>query len=124
MIPIDENLSEMVANNARCVGSVNGNALYSYEVPKGSFLVVTKFGNYISVVGAWGAIEWSLRVNGIPVPPYNLILDQLGQSYEPYAIKPIIVRGGDIFEIDGFNNASGAGCDIGCRVVAELWEAR
>lgn len=124
MIPIDDNVSETVANNAHATGSDSGRALWSYQVPSGSVLVITYFGNDISVAAAWGSIEWSFRINGVPVPPYNRILDMIGQIYQPRAIRPVEIKGGDLFEIDGFNNGSGANCDIAAAIKGELWEGR
>jgi len=73
---------------------------FSEEIPSRSQFELTHFANFIDVPAAWGAITWSVRVNGMGVaPPFDAIKDQYGLAAEPRPIVPIKARGGDKIEI-------------------------
>lgn len=94
----DENQSfPVVAPVPPAVTIVN---LFTFRVPSHAKLVLTHFGNYLDVVGAWGVVTWRILKNGIGVPNYDAILDPLGTSMEPRKIRRIAFRGGDELTIN------------------------
>ena len=73
--------------------------LFTYAVPSGSKIVVTHFSNYM-LTADWGLVEWRIRKNGIPYPPYETILDQIGISTLPRMTEPVVLSGGDLLQVD------------------------
>ena len=72
---------------------------FTYQVPSGSKIVVTHFSNYM-LIADWGLVEWRIRKNGIPYPPYETILDQIGISTRPRETEPVVLSGGDLLQVD------------------------
>ena len=73
--------------------------LFSYVVASKEVFKLTHFSNYMGT-GDWGNVAWRIKKNGIPIAPYDNILDQLGISTEPRTIEPVKGRGGDLIEIE------------------------
>lgn len=73
--------------------------LFTFRVPQKSKMRITHFSNYLSLVTHWGAVTWSIRRNGIAIPPYHAIQDLIGLSSLPRKIKPLIFNGGDVLTI-------------------------
>jgi len=48
----------------------------------------------------WGNVAWRIKKNGIPIAPYDYIIDQLGIQTLPRITQPIEGRGGDLIEIE------------------------
>ena len=113
----DENISQTVG----FVAPNNVVDLWTFVVPQKSVVRLLKFGNYIDLVAAWGAITWSIMRNGIADSRYGAILDQLGTSYQPQEIYMDDFHGGDTITIR-VTNAHIANVDIGIRIVGELEE--
>lgn len=72
---------------------------FTYRVPSASQITATHFSNYM-LTADWGNVEWRITKNGIPVPPYESVLDQIGISTRPRITQPIICYGGDELRID------------------------
>ena len=74
--------------------------LFTYVVPSHEKLTVTHFGNYINLINThWGQVTWSIRRNGIGVYPYENVMDEIGQSFDPRPIKRLKFTGGDLLEV-------------------------
>ena len=114
IIPLDTNESQLVLIGATV-------DLFTYTVPAKARGVLKKFGNYIDTVAAWGDIVWSILKNGIPVFPYDAILDQIGQGYLPREISPIVFNGGDTLIVRVTNNHI-ANVQIGIALSGEIQE--
>lgn len=85
-----------------------GTVLLTERLAGGAALLVTHFGNYIGGLSdaAWGSISWTVRINGIAVPGFEDIKDQLGTPQQLRELsEPFLVRGGDLLEVIGKNTS-------------------
>ena len=73
--------------------------LFTYTVASKEHFKVTHFANYMATAD-WGLVAWRIKKNGIPIAPYDYILDMIGIATEPRIIEPIHGRGGDLIEIE------------------------
>jgi len=73
---------------------------FSYVVAPKEVFKMTHFANYMATAD-WANVAWRITKNGIPIAPYDYILDQIGISTLPRTIEPIYARGGDEIRIDG-----------------------
>ncbi len=90
-----------------------------YQVPSRSQMLLTHFSNYMAVAD-WGEVTWRILRNGVPVPPYETILDQVGISTQPRLTEPVLFEGGDYCQIQIMTTAASVLNDIGIAVVYEL----
>jgi len=72
---------------------------FSYVVASKEVFKMTHFSNYMATADC-GNVAWRITKNGVPVAPYDYILDQIGITTLPRTIEPIYARGGDVIEID------------------------
>jgi len=73
--------------------------LFTYTVASKEEFKMTHFSNYMDIAD-WNHVTWRIKKNGIPIAPYDNLLDQIGISTEPRLIEPIYGRGGDLIEIE------------------------
>lgn len=73
--------------------------LFTYRVASKEVFKMTNFSNYMAIAD-WGHVAWRIKKNGIPIAPYDNILDQIGIATEPRLIESIYGRGGDLIEIE------------------------
>ena len=64
-------------------------------------------------VADWSLVVWRIRKNGVPYPPYEAILDQIGISTLPRLTEPIVLSGGDSLQIDIQTLVGAVANDIG-----------
>jgi hypothetical protein len=83
-------------------------SLVNYWVPAKCHVTIRKGANYTDTITAWGSITWILQRNGIPVPPYQAMLDPLGNSQLLDEMEPVQFFGGDLLEVLAYNNSGGA----------------
>ena len=76
--------------------------LYEYYVPARLSWRLSKFGNYLGTVAAWGVAYWEIRVNGVLVPG-GQIFDQVGYAAQREFLTKIFAASGDHVEIYGIN---------------------
>ena len=96
-------------------GPIAWTNIFTYQVPSASKIVLTHFSNYMRVAD-WGLVEWRIRKNGIPYPPYETILDQVGISTLPRMTEPVELNGGDLLQIDIQTLVAAVANDIGIAV--------
>ena len=99
-------------------GPIAWTNIFTYQVPSASKIVLTHFGNYMRVAD-WGLVVWTIRKNGIPCPPYEAILDQIGISTLPRMTEPVEYNGGDLLQIDIRTLVGAVANDIGIALVYE-----
>lgn len=73
--------------------------LFTYQISSQEIFKMTHFSNYMGTAD-WGNVNWRIKKNGIPISPYDLIVDQLGIQTLPRMTQPIEGRGGDLIEIE------------------------
>jgi len=73
--------------------------LFTYRVPQKAKMTLTHFANYLNLPGHWHHVTWTILKNGIGVPPYDALLDQIGYSAQPRLIKRINFNGADELRI-------------------------
>ena len=88
-------------------------------VPPKTKMRLLSFGNYLSVVGNWGLVQWDFLKDGIPLYPYTNILDQIGYAAQRSFVENLIIEGGHIFVIRGQQN-TGVACNIGISIEYEF----
>ena len=93
-------------------GPIAWTNIFTYQVPSSSKIVVTHFGNYMATAD-WSLVIWRIRKNGVPYPPYEAILDQIGISTLPRLTEPIVLSGGDSLQIDIQTLVGAVANDIG-----------
>ena len=93
-------------------GPIAWTNIFTYQVPSGSRIVLTHFSNYMRVAD-WSLVEWRIRKNGVPKPPYETILDQIGISTLPRMTEPVEFNGGDLLQIDIQTLVGAVANDIG-----------
>lgn len=76
--------------------------LYEYFVPARINWRLSKFGNYLGTVAAWGVAYWEIRINGRLVPG-GRILDQVGYAAQREFLTNVCASPGDHIEIYGIN---------------------
>ena len=109
-------------NYSQAIGIGLTAVLFTYQVPQKQTLILKKFGNYCSAVGAWaGLAVWRIIRNNVGIFPYDDILEQLGTSQEPRDIKPLIFQGGDLLVINCSNNTAGI-IDMGIAITYEVMD--
>jgi len=93
--------------------------LYSIQVPAAAKCKILKFGNYLNDYSAFGSVVWTIKKNGIPVHPYDVIIDQLGIESLPREIEIDEFDGGDLITFEAQNNYVDT-VGIGLALVYEL----
>ncbi len=94
--------------------------IYTITIPSKCILRMKKFANYTDTPAAIGTgLTWSIQRNGIGVRPYELILDIIGQSYQPEVIQMATFKGGDVLSVITVNGTAGAVIS-GARIVFDL----
>jgi len=72
--------------------------IFTYQVPARCQMLLTHFSNYMET-GDWGEVTWRILRNGVPIPQYEAILDEIGISSFPRLVKPLLFKGGDYCQI-------------------------
>jgi len=93
----DLNISQEIAIGATV-------ELFSFPVPAKAKMEVTNFANYIDCFDAWGLITWKFKRNGVPLYPYEEIMDQIAFGAPLRELAGIEICGGDVFSIDVTND--------------------
>ena len=95
--------------------------LFSYVVASKEEFKLTHFSNYMGTAD-WGNVAWRIKKNGIPIAPYDNVVDQIGIATLPRTIKPVYGRGGDLIEIEATLLAAAVADpnDIGIAVKYEV----
>jgi len=110
------NIRKKDINVSQTVNAATAATLFTYRVPAKGVIRLTHFSNYLSIVGAWGDVTFSIRRNGVGIFPYDELLDQIGISSRPREIEPIIVNGGDMLSITVDNqHIANVDCGIALR---------
>jgi len=78
--------------------------LFSLTVPVAAKVKLTRFGNTLREIEAWGSVVWSIKRNGIGCNPYDAILDQLGYGALLFELDLDEFNGGDVITIEATNN--------------------
>lgn len=52
--------------------------LIEFVLTGGEQGALTRFANYSASSAAWGSITWIVKINGVPIPPFNEIRDSIG----------------------------------------------
>lgn len=73
--------------------------LFTYQVASKEKFRLTHFSNYMATAD-WGNVAWRIKKNGIPIAPYDNVLDQIGIATLPRVTEPIEGSGGDLIEIE------------------------
>ena len=76
--------------------------LYGYTVPSRLNWRLSKFGNYLGTVAAWGVAYWVIYINGVLIPD-GRIYDQIGYAAQREFKTKIFASPGDRVEIYGVN---------------------
>ena len=95
--------------------------VYEYQVPAQSKAYLKKFGQIISDFTAVGSVIWRILKNGIPVYPYENILEIIGTAQQPIEIENIEFQGGDTLAVlieNWYNNTPTLG--LGVRIIFEV----
>ena len=77
--------------------------LINITVPSGgdNALVLLKYANYTSDIAAWGYFTWNMYIDGMQVPEYSNVSDQLGLQYQMREIGiDILIKAGQTFRIE------------------------
>lgn len=94
--------------------------IFTITVPPKCILRIKKFANYTDTPAAIGTgLTWSIQRNGIPIIRYGLILDLLGQSWQPEDIVTDTFKGGDVLSIVTVNGTAG-NVISGARITFDL----
>ena len=94
--------------------------IYTITVPSKCILRMKAFANYTDTPAAIGTgLTWSIQRNGIGVRPYDLILDIIGQSYQPELIAMETLKGGDVLTVLTVNGTINPALS-GARIVFDL----
>ena len=91
-------------NTSKEIGADETKELYSILVPAAAKCKILKFGNYLGDESAWGSVIWIILKNGIPVHPYDVVLDQLGIESLPREVEIDEFDGGDLITFEAKNN--------------------
>jgi len=78
--------------------------LFSLTVPVAAKVKLTRFGNTLREIEAWGSVVWSIKRNGIGCSPYDAIIDQLGYGALLFELDLDEFNGGDKITIEATNN--------------------
>jgi hypothetical protein len=82
------------------------------EVPQNSKMKLLGIEPYVAPETALGLAIWRIRRNGIPVFPYNELVNKIHNNTMAAPIEPLEFMGGDTFEIF-CENASAAPAQMG-----------
>ena len=105
-------------SQAFLAAAVGWTDLFTYQVPSKSKMVLTHFSNYMATAD-WGEVTWRIMRNGVPVFPYETILDQIGISTLPRLIERIVYEGADYCQIQVSKTAASVANDLGIAGVYE-----
>ena len=93
--------------------------IFTYQVPSRAKMLITHFSNYMQTAD-WGEVTWRILRNGVPVPPYETILDQIGISTLPRLTEPVLFKGGDYCQIQIALSAASVANDVGIALRYEV----
>jgi len=71
--------------------------LFSITIPVKAKFRFLSFKNSTASFDAWGFIYWIFTLNGVPLYPYEHILDQIDEA------EPLELSGGSTLKITGYN---------------------
>ena len=97
--------------------------IFTIQVPSKSKLTLTDFANYLDLVTHWGHVTWRVLRNGIPVKPYEAVLDNLGLSYQPAQTQRVEFNGGDVLTVIATDDAvvgQPPNLSVGARIKFEM----
>lgn len=93
--------------------------IFTFLVPAKAQMLLTHFSNYMRVAD-WGEVTWRFLRNGVPVPPYETILDQVGISTLPRLVQPVLFQGGDYCQIQIAMSGVSVANDVGIALRYEV----
>lgn len=110
------------------LGAVLGNTvdIWTYEVPVRTKMRLRDFGNEINVAANWGYVRWDVMVNGIPIPGFTAIYDQMGFQAQRQECKEAIIPGGSQVLVRATNGsaagvvAPGGACAVSLSLKYDL----
>jgi hypothetical protein len=119
--PINFGRKQFFAENfsVATLAGVQGNIIATMTIPSKCRARLLAFGNYIDTVAAWGDIVWTMRCNGIPMAPYNAVLDQIGYAAQRSEVENIEVGGASLITVTADNNHV-ANVQVGVSLAWEL----
>lgn len=100
--------------------------LITIRVPPHTKFIVTKFANYVAAGAAWGNLEWNINVDGMPVPKYQRIADQIGNQDLPASVPEGIIQAKQILTVTARNTHASTAYTAGTRIQgfyddSDLW---
>jgi len=120
--PINSGSTKFYAENFSVdVGEASvGTVIATYIVPSKCRARLLSFGNYLSLVGHWGLVTWRMNVNGIPMAPYNAVMDQIGYAAQRSDVEQIECGGGSVITVTADNAAPVLHVQVGVSLAWEL----
>lgn len=106
-----ENWSEVVLAGAT-------QEVWRLVVPQAAEVEIVEFGNYMSVVAAWGTNYWYAMANGVHFElagGFPNIYDQVGYAAQRAKINPKVFPGGTLIQIFAVE-ATGANVNMGISI--------
>ena len=93
--------------------------IFTYQVPARAEMLITHFSNYMENAD-WGEVTWRILRNGVPVPPYETIIDEIGISTLPRLTESILYKGGDYCQIQIAMSGDSVANDVGIALRYEV----
>lgn len=82
----------------------NNVTLITLRIPQGLTFLLKKFGNDLGQASGWSYVKWNILRNGIPIPAYGNIYNQLGNAQLLRGmIEDTEFRGGDVMSVTATN---------------------
>lgn len=96
--------------------------LIRIPVPGNVRAVLTAFANYVGQTAALGNIVWTLKINGIAIPPLDGTLDIVGDQAQPWPIEDDRMQapGASVVTVEAKNNSATTNYEAGARLVGRF----
>lgn len=89
-------------------------------IPPSQHFKITGLANFVSNSNAWGSVYWTIDNNGMLLPFFGTLYDQLGTQNRPFEVNYDLTVDSGIVNVIGFNNYStvvGSIVGMGVRMV-------
>ena len=81
--------------------------LFTITIPAKAIFRGITFGNICGTLLAWGTVYWVFLLDGLPLYPYQTIMDQVGFATSRQNIQGIDITGGHTLVIRAYNPTAG-----------------
>jgi len=87
---------------------------------------ILSIGNEVNVAANWGYVRWDVMVNGVPLPSFNAIYDQMGFQAQRQDCDQTLIPGGSQVIVRATNGsaagvvAPGGACRVSISLKYEL----